>query len=519
MDISKIRSKTRTNAIIASLLASFIAYFTSSGMCSAMLEMKRALHIGLVPMEWTITIFTALAASSITIGGQYGDIFGRLKVFLYGIIIYFICSILLSIGTDLTIVMLGSVLRGIGGGFIVSGSLSVLKTLAGPKKLNFASTLWVIGSFAGYFFGCLFGGLFAQFVDWRMLYWVCLPPLAYCIVSIYLGIKLENFKPKRHIALWKQVDYFGTFFLAIFAISIVLIFSEGNYWGWGSPILITLYAICPLAFIILLISQKYLPNPLIKYSVILRWEFFVGLFAQLACYAIIYPVMFFINFYSQSPVGYNNGAFLSSIYLLPFFGVIPFVNLLAKYCTNFIKVYRLLLIGLCFLFAGIFTLFFFHTQTLYANLWWRLIIIGIGLGISLPTAVMIALNNTPKENIGMASGVLTLMNFLGATLSISLGSMVYSSQLTKALANHSKSFSLSMTKKLQLLDAIHDAPSKLNSVLSEYSASEKSQLFKLLHDGSSNGLASVGLVCTIFAAFALGIAVIYKIKVSIIRKN
>ena len=170
-----------------------------------MLEMKRSLNIGLVPMEWTITIFTALAASSITIGGQYGDIFGRMKVFLYGIIIYFICSILLSIGTDLTVVMIGSVLRGIGGGFIVSGSLSVLKTLAGPKKLNFASTLWVVGSFAGYLFGCLFGGLFAQFIDWRMLYWVCLPPLAYCIISIYLGIKLENFKPKKHIALWKQL--------------------------------------------------------------------------------------------------------------------------------------------------------------------------------------------------------------------------------------------------------------------------------------------------------------------------
>ena len=98
--------------------------------------MKRALHIGLVPMEWSITILPALAASSITICGQYGDIFGRLKVFLYGIIIYFICSILLSIGTDLTIVMIGSVLRGIGGGFIVSGSLSVLKTLAGPKSLT-----------------------------------------------------------------------------------------------------------------------------------------------------------------------------------------------------------------------------------------------------------------------------------------------------------------------------------------------------------------------------------------------
>ena len=97
----------------------------------------------------------------------------------------------------------------------------------------------------------------------------------------------------------------------------MLIFSEGNYWGWGSPILITLYAICPLAFIILLISQKYLPNPLIKYSVILRWEFFVGLFSQLACYATVYPIMFFINFYSQSPVGYNDGAFLAVYMFFP----------------------------------------------------------------------------------------------------------------------------------------------------------------------------------------------------------
>lgn len=503
----------KKNAVYGALIANFIVYFTSVGMTCGMLEMKSFLHIGLAPMEWTITLFTAFGASTMTLGGQYGDIFGRVKVLLFGVTMYFITCILMSIGLDVSLTIIGSIIRGIGAGFIVSGSLSLIKILSPPEQIKKISTIWVIVAFCGYLFGCIFGGLFAQFVDWRMLYWVCVIPLIYSIISLYLAIPIENFKNKKKTPLWKQIDYTGSVLLCIFAITIVFIFSKGNYWGWGSPTLIVLYVLCPLSIIFMLLSQLWIPHPLIEYKYCLRYKFITGILTQLACYATIYPMMFFINFYTQSPSGFDHGPLLGGVYLLPMFIAIVIFNFIAKAMIKCCPVYRVTLIGLIFLFAGVFSVYFFNANNSYLNLWWRLVIIGTGLGLCLPTAVISALEDIPHDHTGMASGVLNLMNYLGATLGVSIGSIAYSSQIKDQLNLLPKTFVLNSAEKLNLLSAIHGSDADLSKALSVFSITEKKELFELLHVGSSNGLAYVGLVCTVFAAIALFFKIIYKIKI------
>ena len=322
--------KIKNKAIKGVILANFIVYLTSVGLTCIMIEMRRDLHLSYAAMEWSVTLYAAFAASFITLAGQYGDIFGRKKILSIGLIIYLIACTIMSFGLNIYFVLIGCALRGIGAGFIASGSLSVLITLSKSGEIKKASTMWVSAGFAGYIIGCILGGICAEFINWRMLFWVCLIPLIYSVQAIIKALpleskiqerknkKLKKLKQKR-IPIWRQVDYLGSALLFIFTITLVIILSKGHDWGWDSTIITALIYICPISLILMLLSQAWVRHPLIEYKYCFNLKLISSLFMKLACYGTIYPLMYFINLYSQSPIGFGKGPFMGSMYLLPLF--------------------------------------------------------------------------------------------------------------------------------------------------------------------------------------------------------
>ena len=221
---------------------------TTSGlaMTACMQAIKTDLNLSIVTMQWLIIGYTIFCASFIAIAGQLGDVLGHENTFISGLIINIIASILMSIGSDISIIMIGTVLRGTGLALLIPSSMALIKTTIPKEKISKSLMIWGISISIGFSIGPLLGGLFAS-VNWRMLFWInlFLFILSFLIIIIYKSqiITIKERKP---------VDFIGSILLFLALVSLILLLSEGPFWGWTSPMNISLYAVCPIFLIMFL---------------------------------------------------------------------------------------------------------------------------------------------------------------------------------------------------------------------------------------------------------------------------
>ena len=252
-------------SIIISMLAITISGFA---MTACMQAIKVDLNLSLVTMQWLIVGYTIFCASLIAIAGQLGDVIGHENNFIIGLSINIIASILMSVGSDISLIMVGTALRGIGLAFIVTNSMSLIKTIVPKESLIKALSLWGIIINFGFSIGPLFGGLFAS-VNWRLLFWINLIFFISSLIIILI-YKSQIITIKER----KPVDIIGSILLFLGLVTLVLLLSEGPFWGWTSPMNISLYAISPALLILFFYSQTKIARPLIIFSACKKKSFF-----------------------------------------------------------------------------------------------------------------------------------------------------------------------------------------------------------------------------------------------------
>lgn len=122
-----------------------------------------------------------------------------------------------------------------------------------------------------------------------MLYWIFLGAFSILFISIlYFRKELKTVKEK------KKIDYFGSFFLITGLITLILLLSEGPFWGWVSPMNISLYAVCPILFILFFYSQTKIKQPIIIYSACKSMVFITGLIAFFISFGCYFSLCYFI---------------------------------------------------------------------------------------------------------------------------------------------------------------------------------------------------------------------------------
>ena len=115
----------------------------------------------------------------------------------------------------------------------------------------------------------------------------------------------------------RKVDWLGTLLLSSSIIIFVILISEGAYWGWSSATMIVLYSVCPVLFILFLISQNYAKNPIVIYSQIKDHHFLSGMVLAFVTLFVFYPILYFYTIYAESPTGLNFKPYLAGATLVP----------------------------------------------------------------------------------------------------------------------------------------------------------------------------------------------------------
>jgi DHA2 family methylenomycin A resistance protein-like MFS transporter len=180
--------------------------------------------------------------------GTLGDRFGRKRLFLAGLVLFTVGSLLCGLAPTLGWLLAGRAVQGVGAAAIMPGSLAVLAAAyPEPRKLAQAISLWAGVSGLGLAAGPLIGGVLIQLANWPAIFFVNLPV---GVVALVLGWPLlaESRNPRA-----QSLDLPGQVLVTAALVCVILALIESSSYGWTSPLILGLFAgaaVCLAAFLV-----------------------------------------------------------------------------------------------------------------------------------------------------------------------------------------------------------------------------------------------------------------------------
>ncbi|CAO3625631.1 unnamed protein product [Cunninghamella echinulata] len=291
---------------------------------------------------WVATAYLVVFNAVQPLAGKFSDIFGRKPVFLFGILMFFIGSLVNSLAPRMNVLIPGRCVQGVGGGFIMALTFIIITDLVPPQRRpQFQSLLTVIYGLASCV-GPLIGGAFVDHVNWHWDFWlnVILAVIAFIIIAWLLEEPLQLEKSSLTDKI-KRIDWWGTLFSLSFVCCLLLALSWGPTYGWESAHFIGPIVAAAVSLIALVLVETYVAKePLMPGRVIFNPSVLI-LYIYMICLGLVFiGTLYFGPMLFQSVFGANSMS--SGIRLIPYMVCLIIASVGSSYALSvfpYIKFY------------------------------------------------------------------------------------------------------------------------------------------------------------------------------------
>src|SRR5581483_4053638 len=267
----------------------------------ALPSIQRSLHTTLGNLEWTINAYTLTFGVLLVTGGRMGDIFGRRRMFLFGVVMFAAASAAIGLAPSDGFLIAGRAIQGIGAAFMMPGTLSIISNTFPPHERGKAIGTWAGVSALALALGPVVGGALTQYVSWRAIFYINVP-VAVGAVAVTLFATRES----RDESIDRRVDIPGIVTLSIGLTGLILALVESTSWGWGSGRIVALLAVAAVALVAFIVVElKLSPAPMVQFEFFRSRAFFgANLIAFIVSFAML--GMFLLTaLYIQNILGYT----------------------------------------------------------------------------------------------------------------------------------------------------------------------------------------------------------------------
>jgi EmrB/QacA subfamily drug resistance transporter len=226
----------------------------------ALPTIQQDLHAGISGLQWTIDAYALVLGSLLMLSGSMADRLGRRRIFLVGLTLFGIASVLCALAPDINWLIAFRAMQGIGGSMLNPVALSIVSNVFTDDRERARA----VGVWAGVFglsiaLGPLIGGLLlGASLGWRSLFWIKLP---ITLLAMFLAAR---FIPESRAPHPRRVDPVGQVLIIGMLTALTYAIIEGQDAGWTSPTILACFAIAALALIGLLAYEPRLREPLLE---------------------------------------------------------------------------------------------------------------------------------------------------------------------------------------------------------------------------------------------------------------
>ncbi|MFI5293061.1 MAG: MFS transporter, partial [Candidatus Limnocylindrales bacterium] len=215
--------------LLAACVSAFVVNANTSAVTILLPTMSEDVGAPVDTLQWAVTGYMLVGAAVIVTSGALGDVLGRRKVFLAGLLLFVASCALIALSDGSTGIIAGRMIQGAAGSTILACGMSLLSVASSGTGEMKAITLWGAASAGGAAAGPLVGGLLVELSGWQGLFWIDAVIAGLCSPLTLLKVE-ESRDPHRS----KSIDFAGTVLIAVTLVPLVLALSEGSDWGWTS---------------------------------------------------------------------------------------------------------------------------------------------------------------------------------------------------------------------------------------------------------------------------------------------
>ncbi|MHA0856952.1 MDR family MFS transporter [Paenibacillus sp. CMAA1364] len=421
--------KKKMTIMIAIMVAMFFSAINQTIIGVAMPRIIASLG-GMEYLTWAITIYLLTTAVATILVGKLSDIYGRKPFILAGIGLFTIGAFLSGLSTDIVQLIAFRGITGFGAGMIMSTAFTAIGDLYLPRE----RARWT-GLMSGVFgissvLGPLMGGYIVDHFAWNWVFWVFLP---LGIVAFIMILLLFPKVPRRE---GETIDYFGSLFITVTVVSLLLAFSfagegPGKY-AWTSWQVLGLFGLTLVGLLAFIITETKVKNPVLPLSLFKNNIVTLSNISGFFLGAGMMGVMIYVPFFIQGVKGISPSG--SGYIMMPMSIFMVFATAFSgQFMTRTGKYKSLAIIGLSIATIGITLLHYINIDTPVYLLITYLCIVGLGLGASMPVFSLTVQNAVPMHQLGVASASSQLFRSLGNTIGIGVFGAVMSSRMASEM--------------------------------------------------------------------------------------
>ncbi len=393
------------------LIGAMLAPLNSMIVSIAIPDIMAAFGVNVDRVQWVMTVYMLAAAVVIPCIGWFGETFGYKRFYLAGVLVFILGSTLSAFSWNIGSLIAFRIIQALGGGVLWPLGLAIVVEVFPEEQRGLGMGVFSLGGMLGPSLGPALGGYLVDKFNWTSVFLVNLPFGALAFILVLLVMKDEH--PRSKTAF--DLPGFGV--MCVFVVSLLLALSQGQKEGWTSNFILILFVMFFVGLALFIFIELRSKTPLLDLRLLKFRNFSAGFVANILFGVSYYPALFLLPLIVVNVLLYT--PFQAGVLMVPGSFVMAAAMLLAGWLADRYDARFIISGGIILGFIGMYWQSGMDLQTSSTAIVLMLVLRG-GMGIIYPPLMKEAVRDMPKEKVGMASGMIYLMMYIGGMFGIAM---------------------------------------------------------------------------------------------------
>jgi EmrB/QacA subfamily drug resistance transporter len=460
--------------VLGLLLGVFLAALDQTIISAAGPTIQYDLKISTAVFPWLTTSYLLAITIMAPIWGKLSDLYGRKSMFLLGVGIFLLGSILCGISQSSIQLILFRGLQGLGGGALFAVSFAIIADVFPAKqRTRIAGMFGMLFGISG-IIGPVIGGYLTDNASWHWIFFVNVPigALALALSATKMPALKRNWGSNR-----PKMDWLGVFWLALSSTCLLCALSlgkvkipeEGGGFLWFSWQILGLLALCAIGVVNFILTERRVKDPLIDLKLFENRSFSWGTLGTFVMNSTFLSAIVFLPLYTVHVVSLT--ATRSGLTILPLSLGLILANIISSQIAARIgKIKPIILVALSISLIS-FTLmgFTLTTRTTPWDISWKMFLLGVGLGPGVPLFTVVIQNAVKAKDIGMATAIAIFSRALGTTVGVAILGSIFAAAVSSGIDTRVESIKLNLNSiQQEQFESIEHSVHSQNTLKEEF---------------------------------------------------
>lgn len=425
--MGEVKNRNKWSVLMIVVLSTFMSTLDSSIVNVALPRMADSLGVTTASIQFVATSYLIVISGTVLIFGKLGDMFGKTSMFILGVIVFTIGSLLCGLSHSYWFLIMARAVQAIGAAGTMANNQGIVTEVFPAqergKALGLLGTAVALGSLVG----PGLGGMIVGVLSWEYIFTINVPIGIIATVGAFFLLPKTKTKTKAN----GKMDLYGAVLFIVTIVSLFGALSEGLNLGFGNPLILTGFFVAAICFAAFLFVEKNRKDPMIQLDIFKNGLFSLSIFCGFISFIAMFCNNIILPFYLQDVMEFSpqKAGLIMMAYPLILMVVAPASGHLSDKIGSEILTF----IGLVFTSIGLFFMSFLNEKSAVITMVCFIGIMSVGMGLFQSPNNSLIMSTVSRDKLGVAGSINALVRNIGMVCGIALATTLLYGMMSSRL--------------------------------------------------------------------------------------